>query len=139
MTWLDKLKLVRRILLSEARGNENNPEPSDHDQALIGSLIGLTQAIEEIGRHTKTPLIDEESQPPDTPAAPPQGRPVTWLDKVLHLRSLLCREVQDRRNLPDYDESDDDIRSWILLTQAVEEIGRHANTPLIDWNATQNR
>jgi hypothetical protein len=47
--------------------------------------------------------------------------------------------MQDRRNLPDYDESDDEILSWILLTQAVEEIGRHANTPLIDWNATQSR
>jgi hypothetical protein len=139
MTWLDKLKLVRRILLSEAGGNEHNPEPSDHDKALIGSLIGLTQAIEEIGRHTKTPLIDEESQPSHMPAASSLSRPVTWLDKVLHLQTLLSREVQDRRNLPDYDESDDDILSWILLTQAVEEIGRHANTPLIDWNAKQHR
>jgi hypothetical protein len=139
MTWLDKLKFVRRILLAEAGGNEYYPEPSPHDQVLIASLIGLTQAIEEIGRHTKTPLIDEDSQPSHMPAALPEGRPVTWLDKVLHLRGLLCREVQDMRNLPDNDESKADLLSWILLTQAVEEIGRHANTPLIDWNAKQNR
>jgi hypothetical protein len=77
MTWRDKLKRVRRILLAEARGNEHNPEPSAHDEALIGSLIGLAQAIEEIGRHTKTPLIDTEYQPSHIPAVPPQGRPVT--------------------------------------------------------------
>jgi hypothetical protein len=64
MTWLDKIRSARKSLADTFRKAEQDEKyPLNEEEAEIGrGLILLTEAIEEIGRHAKTPLIDRDAE-----------------------------------------------------------------------------
>ena len=58
MTWVEKLKFARKRFI-EARDLPDGKELTDEEGIdLFDALILLTEAIEEVGRANKTPLID---------------------------------------------------------------------------------
>ena len=55
MTWLDAVELARE----NAAAAKKSPNQEDHIPTLIKCILDLCDAVEDIGRHAKTPEIDD--------------------------------------------------------------------------------
>jgi hypothetical protein len=61
---------------------------------------------------------------------------MTWLDKVKRSRKSLTGFLKREEDDPTSHEEDRAfLRAMIDLTEAIEEVGRHARVPLTEWNA----
>jgi hypothetical protein len=66
---------------------------------------------------------------------------MTWLDKIRLARKTLTDAVREaEQDETPYGEEEAAIgRSFILMAEVIEEIGRQAKTPLIDRDAEHER
>jgi hypothetical protein len=64
MTWLDKLKLARKRFTAMKNWTEDHECTEEEHVELAEAIILMTEAMEEIGRASKVPLIDWDKPQP---------------------------------------------------------------------------